>query len=149
MELLTYINKSIGKSYYKQIVDFTFENRRLLVNFIESTKVKDGVFCDVYKFKNDDTKDLGIITIKARSTSPRQKIIKGKKTIEGYISGKGKFIIERIDGEKEIFKVNNGKSFQIDVGIGEIMQWKSTGNSDLVYFEVCFPPYADGRFEDL
>jgi hypothetical protein len=29
------------------------------------------------------------------------------------------------------------------------MQWYANGNSDLVFYEVCWPPYADGRFEDI
>lgn len=37
------------------------------VSFIESIIVKNGVVCDVYKFTNDDSKDLGIVTVTANS----------------------------------------------------------------------------------
>ena len=35
------------------------------------------------------------------------------------------------------------------VEIGQIMQWEADHDVDLVFSEVCDPPYADGRFEDL
>ena len=29
------------------------------------------------------------------------------------------------------------------------MQWEASKNSNLVFYEVCYPPYQDGRFENL
>lgn len=75
--------------------------------------------------------------------------MRGEKTVEGYISGEGEFIIERIGGKKDVFKVKDGDSFQIDVKVGEIMQWRNTKNSDLIFFEICLPPYSDGRYKNL
>lgn len=72
----------------------------------------------------------------------------GNQTIEGYRSGAGKLIILHENGEKSVFEVDaesEGSTFEVKVG--EIMQWQAS--SDLELFEVCFPPYADGRFEDL
>ena len=39
--------------------------------------------------------------------------------------------------------------FSIDVKVGDTMQWKADLNSRLVVYEVCYPPYADGRYENL
>lgn len=139
----------MNKSYRKEITDFKLNGISSTVRFVESMKVKEGVYCDVYEFLDDSSKDLGIVTVKPNSMTPRQKILKGKRTVEGYISGDGEFIIQRTDGKYETFKVKRGVTFEFDVNIGEVMQWKSTGKSDLVFYEICFPPYEDGRYENL
>lgn len=41
------------------------------------------------------------------------------------------------------------REFVIDVQIGEQMQWAAEPESDLVFAEVCFPPYEDGRYENI
>ena len=51
--------------------------------------------------------------------------------------------------ERETYTLNDGDTFQIDVMIGEVMQWRTTGNVDLIFYEICFPPYADGRYQNL
>lgn len=38
---------------------------------------------------------------------------------------------------------------EVVVGVGQIMQWTAPEDTDLVFYEVCDPPYQDGRFEDL
>ncbi len=33
--------------------------------------------------------------------------------------------------------------------LADLMLWEATGNSRLEAFEVCLPPYQDGRYENL
>lgn len=132
----------------KPLVSFNFEGQEQAVSFIETTHVVDGVNCEVYSFVDDNTKDLGIIKIDPNKKTPLQKILKGDKTVEGYISGKGKLTITRLDGNKDEF-VADGKPFISEVNIGELMQWESDIDSDLEAFEICYPPYEDGRFENI
>jgi len=120
------------------------------VKFVETQHVKDGVTCDVYKFVNDLSKDLGIIFISKGCATPRQKVLLGETTLEGYISGEGTLIIEWKDASKEEFGVNlKTKEFSKEIGIGDIMQWKADKGKDLVAYEICYPPYQDGRYENL
>jgi len=46
------------------------------------------------------------------------------------------------DGESE-------EPIVVTVGVGEIMQWKADKESGLAVYEICFPPYEDGRYENL
>jgi len=117
------------------------------IAFIETMKVKEGVECDVYSFTNDKNKDLGIIKISPGMKTPLQKVLKGNKTIEGFISGKGKLIITKEDGSKETFEGIPG--LEVIVNIGETMQWIAEGDSVLVAYEICYPPYENGRYQNL
>lgn len=117
-----------------------------LVEFIESTKVVAGVTCDVYRFVDDSQKDLGIIYINAGCSTPKQKVLKGDRTIEGYISGNGKLIVTGQNGKQQIYQTDKD-NLSVDVKIGEIMQWQAT--TDLVAYEICYPPYQDGRYQNL
>ena len=127
---------------------FSYEQREQPVSFIETMNVADGVECDVYTFVEDESKDLGIIKIGAEKKTPLQKVLKGEKTIEGYMSGKGKLTIVKADGKKDVF-VANGAPLTVTVNIGELMQWEADTNSNLEAFEICFPPYEEGRFENI
>ena len=124
-----------------------FEGRELAVVFVETMKVVEGVECDVYKFDGDVSKDLGIIRIKAECKTPLQKVLKGERTAEGFISGRGRLVITKTDGEQKIYNGEEGLS--VNVGIGELMQWQAEVDSELEVYEVCFPPYEDGRFENV
>lgn len=130
---------------------FKFEDEHLDVEFIETSKVVEGVECDVYKFKGDKTKDLGIIRIKNGYKTPLQKVLKGDKTIEGFISGSGRLVVKRANGITDSYNVDEKqeKPFQMVVEKGDIMQWIASVDSNLEVYEVCFPPYEDGRFENL
>lgn len=119
----------------------------LPVSFVETMDVATGVQCDVYTFTDDKTKDLGIIRIKPGAKTPLQRVLKGDKTIEGYISGKGKLTITSPAGERKIY--DGKKSFSVEVKIGELMQWEADKNSELAAYEICYPPYEDGRYENL
>lgn len=130
---------------------FEFEGMFLPVDYVESVKVTDGVTCDVYKFWRDTRKDLGIIKIDAGCKTPLQKVVGGTKTIEGYISGAGKITINRSGGNTETIIVEDKPTeyLSIVVDIGDTMQWEASQNSNLVIFEVCYPPYSEGRFQNL
>lgn len=130
---------------------FTFEGREQPVSFVETMHVIDGVDCDVYKFLEDSSKDLGIIRVISGSKTPLQRVLKGDRTVEGYLSGKGKLTITKSDGKQNFYEVGaeSKKPFEVNVGIGETMQWEADKNSNLVAYEICFPPYEDGRYENI
>lgn len=133
------------------IKSFSFEGKEQPISFIERTRVTDGVECDVYAFDGDKTKDLGIIRIKPGSKTPLQKVLKGDRTIEGDISGKGKLTITKADGTQQIYNANDEtrEPIVVTVAVGELMQWEADVNSDLKVYEICFPPYEDGRYENI
>ena len=117
------------------------------IQFIETTTVRDGVECDIYSFENDNTKDLGIIRISPGKKTPLQKVLKGEKTLEGYISGNGCLEITKHDGDKIIHEGKEG--LEVEVLIGETMQWIANEDSTLEVYEICYPPYEEGRFKNI
>lgn len=133
------------------IKNFFFEGKEQAVSFVETMHVTDTVDCEVYTFDGDSSKDLGIIKIKPGGNTPLQKVLKGDRTVEGYISGKGKLTITTAAGKQKIYKVGEEtkEPFSVAVGIGELMQWEGDKESGLVVYEVCFPPYEDGRYDNL
>lgn len=134
-------------SQNNHLTEFEFEGQKQKVTYIETMNVTDGVTCDVYKFDNDDTKDLGIIKVQPGFKTPLQRVLKGDRTVEGYISGNGKLIVS--NGEKEkVHQTEKGENLQIDIKVGETMQWRA-GDETLTAYEICFPPYEDGRYENL
>jgi len=127
--------------------NFNFGGKDLSVEFVETMIVADGVECDVYEFVGDDSKDLGIIRVRAGCKTPLQKVLKGVRTIEGYTLGKGELAITDLGGEEKIYNAEMGLG--VDVKIGELMQWRAAPDSDLEVYEICFPPYMAGRFENI
>jgi len=130
------------------LTSFNFDGQEQAVSFIETTHVVEGVDCAVYSFVDDNTKDLGIIKISPSKKTPLQKVIKGEKTIEGYISGNCKLTITKPDGRQEEF-VADGSPITAIVNIGELMLWEADPDLGLEVFEICYPPYEDGRFENI
>lgn len=65
----------------EHLTEFTYDNLKQEVIFIESNTVTEGVQCDVYQFKDDETKDLGIIKMKSGTKTPLQKILKGENVL--------------------------------------------------------------------
>ncbi len=134
----------------KKLETFNFNGSVLRAQFEERSKVRTGVICDVYSHPENSDQDLGIITIQPGIKTPLQKVLKGEKTIEGYISGKGVLTITHTNGSVSTFEVSSEtKGFSYEVAIGELMQWQAAQDSKLEIFEICFPPYQDGRFENL
>lgn len=131
-----------------KLTTFEYNGKVLPVEFVETMEVKDGVTCDVYSFVGDTTKDLGIVTVKRGHKTPLQRVLKGDKTIEGLVSGSGVLTVKS-SSDKEItyqFNDSNNTSY-VEVLVGETMQWSA--DSDLIFYEVCHPPYSDGKFENL
>lgn len=136
---------------FSPLEDFSFYKVEQAVNFVETVVVNEGVTCDVYSFADDPTKDLGIIKIQPGHKTPLQRVVEGEKTIEGYISGNGMLTVTRQGKNKEIFVVNDnflGK-LNVNVNVGDLMQWQASADSEMVVYEICFPPYKDGRYENL
>ena len=133
-----------------KINSFEFEGQPLKVKFVESMAVKAGVNCDVYEFEGDKSRDLGIVTVDKNCKTPLQRILQGEKTVEGYVSGVGTLTITPPMGQKKIYEVGDSQnSFSVSVNVGELMQWQASPDSSLVFYEICYPPYQDGRFENL
>ena len=132
--------------YMKKLTEFMGRQ----VSFIETLHVKKGVVCDTYSFVGDSSKDLGVITVSRDQTTPRQRIVQGSTTIEGYLSGHGTLTIKYEKGETKTYTFGkDSEDGPVDVEIGQIVQLKAAHDSDLVFYEICEPPYQDGRFENL
>lgn len=116
------------------------------VVFIETTQVKEGVVCDVYAFKDDDTKDLGVVKIQKGFSSPHQRVLKGDKTLQVYKSGVATLTVTRANGIEEVYEYPGAQEI-VEVHVGDTMQWEA--DEDLVCYEICYPPYHDGRYENL
>ena len=114
--------------------------------FVESSKVKEGVTCDVYRYAGDDSKDLGIVKVIKGFQTPKQEVLKGLQTLEIFHSGKGQLSIVKKDGSTHNYSFP-GDINEVQVEIGEVMQW--TAEEHLVFHEVCFPPYEEGRFKNF
>lgn len=132
----------------KKLETFVYRDKTLATNFMGSSKVFPGVVCEVYLHPETQERDLGIIYIEAGKKTKPQKVLAGEETIEGYISGTGRLILLKPTGENLVFEVGpETEGFSHTIEIGDIMQWQS--DEDLVVFEICYPPYQDGRFENL
>ena len=133
------------------VESFDFGGREQPVSFIETINVVDGVECDVYSYDDDPTKDLGVIRIKPGMKTPLQRVLKGELTVEGYLAGKGKLTIIKPDGSQKVYGVDKDdkepKYFSVEAG--DTMQWEASPDSALTAYEICLPPYEDGRFENI
>jgi len=132
----------------KKYTKFPFQWHDLAVRFVETSHVVEWVECDVYEFIEDKEKDLWIIRISKNSKTPHQLILRWEATIEWYISWKGMFIHETWDCKKE-YVVGNTDEFEIIVNKWDKVQWISDQDSELIAYEVCYPPYEEWRFQNL
>ncbi len=121
------------------------EDNVVEIEFVETQSICEGVTCDVYKFKNDVTRDLAIVEVKRGFRTPRQQVLHGEKTIEGFIEGEGMLTV---DAENFIFSSGTNDK-ECEVRIGQTMQWHANGKTDLIFYEICSPPYESGRFKEL
>lgn len=132
----------------RRLESFTYKQETLQTKFVESSEVFPGVVCDVYLHPETRERDLGVIYIEAGKSTKPQKVLSGTETIEGYISGKGRLCIRKPSGETIIFEVGpETEGFSHVIEVGDIMQWQA--EDDLVVFEICYPPYEEGRFENM
>lgn len=125
-----------------------FNNRS--VTYVETMQVKDGVACDTYSYVGDDMQDLAIVRVTKGFKTPLQKILHGNKTVEGLFEGKGTLVVRLEDGRINTHELDaTSANKEVEVKVGQIMQWAAPNDTDLVFYEICDPPYKDGRFEDL
>lgn len=118
------------------------------VNYVETQQVKDGVECDIYTFDANTSRDLAVVRVAKGFKTPLQRVLKGDETIEKYVKGIGTLTVTNTDGTEIVHTFpNEAHQDEVVVGIGQTMQW--TANEDLVFYEICTPPYEDGRFENL
>jgi len=134
-----------------KLTRFEYEGLEGPIEYIETTDVRVGVSCDVYRFPEDDSRDLAIVTVESGCKTPLQRVVEGDKTIEGFYDGEGELKVwTDLNAEPKSYRFNQpdaGKS--VVVNVGQYMQWEADGYSDLMFYEICEPPYEDGRFEDL
>jgi len=130
---------------------FLFEGEESPITFVETQAVKDGVTCDVYTFEGDTTKDLGIIRVSPGQRTPLQRVLQGVRTVEGFITGSATLVVTEAGGQvtEHHYDQTSEPGAEVDVAVGQLMQWVNEGDSDLFFYEVCMPPYATGRYEDL
>jgi len=119
------------------------------LEFSERLIVREGVTCFSYKFHDDPSKDIAFVHVEAGAKTPLQEVIGGSRTVEGYMSGSGCFEMWSSTTSIKCYEVAPGVSFEIVVPQGWRMQWKADSNFNLVFYELCWPPYSDGRFRDL
>lgn len=141
--------------FLNKIDIFKINDNEISVKFVETQEIKDGVLCHVYKFLESETfRDLALIQIKSGHKTPVQIVQEGDITIEGFIKGEGSLVILR-NGEmsrREIYATTDDSqiiSNGIELRIGDIVQWQANLGSDLVAYEICYPPFQEGRFKNL
>jgi len=116
------------------------------VDFVETTIVKDGVTCDIYSFIGNTTKDLGVVKVTKGSKTPLQKVLLGDKTLEIFKDGSGTLTVTSAEGAECVYHFPT-EITEVQVNLGETMQWHAIG--DLTIYEICYPPYQDGRFANI
>lgn len=65
------------------------------------------------------------------------------------MNGTGALTVTAQDGSQKTYTFTGDveANIETEVHIGELMQWSA--ETDLSFYEICDPPYEDGRFEDL
>jgi hypothetical protein len=119
------------------------------VSFAETMLVTEGVTCDTYTFTASTAKDLGIVAVQRGCNTPLQRVVKGDRTIEGHLSGCGTLTVETENNPAKTYSFDGQDGGEVVVAVGQTMQWVAAQDSDLVFYEICEPPYEDGRFENL
>lgn len=148
----SYYGDQVGEDSEVKILSFSFH--QLLsefggepISFVETSQVKEGVVCDVYSFDGDDQKDLGIVRVKKGYKTPLQRVLEGDKTLEIFQTGQGVLRVTNTDRIETRHSFPSDNLAEVEIKVGDLVQWEAT--EDLVFAEVCYPPYKDGRFENL
>ncbi len=113
------------------------------VEYMETNYPNEYTICDVYRFTEDNSRDLAIISIKPHGQTPLQKVLEGDVTEEGYVTGQGQLTVNQT-----IYQFPSEERQSVEVRPGDVMQWEAY-DSELVFYELCTPPYVDGRFMNL
>ena len=127
---------------------FYYDGEHRPVEFIETEVVKDGVICDVYKFVGVTAYDLAIVRVSPGVSTPLQWITGGReenKTVEGVLEGTGTLLITGIDNNP---RVSEGVPKTTVLHGTDQLQW-TAGKEGLTFFEICHPPYEDGRYVNV
>lgn len=132
-----------------KLTQFVLSGKSVPVRFIETQTVKEGVECDIYVFTADSSKDLAIVRVAKGYKTPLQRVLLGDRTIEGFYDGVGTLTVRSASGQTDEYAFNPSDNKEVVVEVGQIMQWYANGDTDLTFYEICEPPYADGRFENL
>ena len=139
------------KPEYQNLSVFQSDNSTVpeLVAKTGRVSVGKGVYCDTYDFLGSKSvKDLGIIHIKQGAKTPRQLVLSGFATVEAHVQGRATLAVEKPDGHTTRYRFRDGLAHEaVAVEIGDIMQWRAKTKSTCA--EICYPPYADGRYENL
>jgi hypothetical protein len=115
---------------------------------MEAQTVKAGVECDIYSFPGDSSRDLAVVRVEKGYKTPLQKVILGTKTTEIFMSGTGNLTVHSDEGETKIYNFDSkSNNREVIVKLGEMMQWRAV--TSLVFYEICEPPYEDGRFQNI
>jgi hypothetical protein len=117
------------------------------VTYMETQQIIEGVEADLYLFTGNSSKDLAIVRVAAGHTTPLQRILTGEKTVEGYLDGHATLTVTHMDNTQSVISYPGNANQEISVAINETMQWLA--DSDLTFYEICWPPYEDGRFKNL
>lgn len=127
------------------------EEQTSSIQFVETVHVADGVTCDVYEFVEDGSRDLAIVTVEPDKKTPLHLVIDGTLTVEGHISGSGKLVVDHENGKRSVYVVSDEHPLPqpVILQIGDIVQWQASQDTALVFYEICYPPYQEGRFKDL
>jgi hypothetical protein len=132
-----------------KLKEFEHGNVKSSVEFVGTIDVKAGVICDIYKFTNDLSRDLAIVRVLPGYRTPLQRVVGGDDTIEGGMSGQGVLTITSMDGSVLVYTFRDVAMAPVSVRHGELMQWYADTDEQLVFYEICSPPYEQGRFEDI
>lgn len=129
----------------ENLVSFYYLGEHRPVRYLQTEKVKSGVFCDVYEFTGQNAYDLAVVRVAPNHSTPVQRIeLEGSKTVEGILDGYGSFFAAGASRTSLTF----GTPKVHTLSSGDIMQWEA-GDDGLTFFEICHPPYEDGRFTNL
>ena len=85
--------------------------------------------------------------VAAGHKTPLQRIVKGDKTIEGYLDGQATLTVTRPDNSQSVATYPGNAELEASVAVNDTLQWSADTN--LTFYEICWPPYEDGRFENL
>ena len=120
------------------------------IDHVITLPVIDGVVCDTYLFRDTSKEDLAKVRVEPGYKTHLQRVVSGNHTTEGYISGAGTLAVTATDGSKHLYEYSTSyNAGPVEVRVGQIMQWRADRDSELVFYEICDPPYQDGRFANL
>lgn len=134
----------------EKLTQIQYKEELLPAVYVRTDVICPGVTCEVYLDPTTGERDYGKVTVEPGYKTPKQKVLSGEETIECYFSGKGRLTIIHTDGTTSTFDLDSkDRGFAHEVRVGEIMQWEASNDEALVFVEICYPPFTDGRFENI